>query len=530
MIENNRNNKQIYGRNDMIMLDQNNKIYGSLGIADKYVLKTEEGTMLVLKNPKSGKFGDVLTEFNMYGKSEQKQYKGINLFPPDTKLGEYAEVSIPKGSLVFWITDRTPTRGGNFRFFNEDKTESMWFGVDSGATSKRTTLTVDAKYVQNLIDTDTDFDASKMCLGVGSEPIYEPYTGGIPSPSPDYPQEIKSAVNPIVKVRGANLLKLSFKEKSNNGVTVDVVENKIRFHGTIRDTYAYWRLDNPVVIKKGTKVSLYVDDFNNHGAFVWLKKVSDNSSLLVLNKREPDVTLKNDFQLTTIGIEQYTVGDTIDFTTTFAVLCNTNQYETYHEQSITLPYTLNAIPVASGGNVTINSQQYIADYVDVERGKLVKKLKRFTISDVKAVSTWGVNKNADNITGFYFYTSENGLPKTNNDVMASTILQYADSTWGGKNVGCAMSSSYDNNYAILSVPTNILEDISSDENACASLVKICENTNAIFFYSMASPIETNLTPEEIEQYKKLRTKVPTTIVENNYNTWMKATYKSIESV
>ena len=42
-------------------------------------------------------------------------------------------------------------------------------------------------------------------------------------------------------------------------------------------------------------------------------------------------------------------------------------------QSVTLNnITLNAIPVSSGGNVTINGQQYIADYVDVERGKVVR--------------------------------------------------------------------------------------------------------------------------------------------------------------
>ena len=181
-------------------------------------------------------------------------------------------------------------------------------------------------------------------------------------------------------------------------------------------------------------------------------------------------------------------------------------------QTVTLPYTLNAIPVSSGGNVTIDGQQYIADYVDVERGKLVKKLKSFTISDIKAISTWGINESTDNITGFYFYTSENGLPKTNNDVMTSTILRYADGTWGGKNVGCAMSSDDYNNYAILSVPTNMLEDISSDENACASLAKICENTNAIFFYSMTSPIETDLTPEEIEEFKELVTYYPVTSI------------------
>lgn len=172
--------------------------------------------------------------------------------------------------------------------------------------------------------------------------------------------------------------------------------------------------------------------------------------------------------------------------------------------------TLNAIPVSSGGNVTINGQQYIADYVDVERGKLVKKLKSFTVSDIKGISTWGVNKNADNITGFYFYIRTSGLPKSDNEVMTSTILRYADDVWGGRKVGCSVSWNTLDSYIILSVPTNMLEDSSSDENACASFVKICENTNAIFFYSMASSIETDLAPEEIQAFKALTTYYPVT--------------------
>lgn len=163
----------------------------------------------------NGKIEDMV----LYGKSEQKQYKGINLFPPDTKSREYVEVSIPKGSLVFWATDGIPTNGGNFRFFNEDKTESMWLGIDSGTTSKRMSLTIDAKYVQNLIT--TDFDLSKICLGIGSEPIYEPYTGGIPSPSPDYPQEIKSVVNPTVKVTNEDGLKV--QSVTLNNITLNAI-------------------------------------------------------------------------------------------------------------------------------------------------------------------------------------------------------------------------------------------------------------------------------------------------------------------
>ena len=83
MIKNNRNNEQIYGRNDMIMLDPNNKIYGSLGIADNYVMKTEEGTKLILSNPKLGSFDDVLTELNIYGMSKQVTTTGKNLINAD---------------------------------------------------------------------------------------------------------------------------------------------------------------------------------------------------------------------------------------------------------------------------------------------------------------------------------------------------------------------------------------------------------------------------------------------------------------
>lgn len=51
-------------------------------------------------------------------------------------------------------------------------------------------------------------------------------------------------------------------------------------------------------------------------------------------------------------------------------------------QSVTLNnITLNAVPVSSGGNVTIDGQQYIADYVDVEKGKIYRKFKQLSLKD-----------------------------------------------------------------------------------------------------------------------------------------------------
>lgn len=203
----------------------------------------------------NGKIQDMV----LYGKSEQNQYKGINLIPTGISYLETIEVLIPKGTHIFWATDGTPALGGNFRFRNEDSTQETWFGVDAGKTAMTSTINIDAKYIDFLISKG---QSVKICLGIGDDPVYEPYTGGQPSPSPDYPQEIKSVVNPTVKISSEN--------------------------------------------------------------------------------------------------------------------------ET-ESQTVTLPYTLNAIPVSSDGNVTINGQQYIADYADVKRGKLVKMVDSSKLDNTQSI-------------------------------------------------------------------------------------------------------------------------------------------------
>ena len=533
MIKNNRNNEQIYGRNDMIMLTHNNKIYGSLGIADKYVMKTEEGTRLMLSNPKQGKFGDVLTEFNMYGRSEQKQYKGINLLPPDTNVNEYVEVSIPKGSLVFWITDGTPTNGGNFRFFNEDKTESMWFGIDAGITSKRMTLTVDAKYVQNLVK---DFDLSKMCLGIGNEPIYEPYVGGKPSPSPDYPQEIKSvgdSGNIEVNVRGKNLVDIY--GYSAVGITDPEEERKLfNDYGTTLSTTE--KTDKLVVnqeIVDGATVNSYTSGYFCVGIN---PKLEDGKDYIVTFKIN---VIQNPFHVSDIvvmfnGIDPYSaqvVGDKVTVKAKYnefnerqyvefrirgmslefsnfmiTEVGETDDYEPYHEeQTVTLPYTLNAIPVLSGGNYTDQSgQQWICDEINLKRG-------------VKVQRVYEVNVDGENIKFVQSDRCANisvrGLPIAliDNGQRTYGISTFTSLSW--------FFNAVNGQFLYLIEP-----DISDKIN------ESCKKQIGKIYYALETPIETALTPAEISAYKELSTKTPTTIIENNYNTWMKATYKSIESV
>ena len=249
----------------------------------------------------NGKIQDMM----IYGKSEQNQYKGINLLPTDISYREIIEVSIPKGTRIFWATDGTPALGGNFKFYNEDKTQETWFGIDTGKTAMTITINIDAKYMEFLVSKD---QSVKMCLGIGDDPVYEPYTGGQPSPSPDYPQEIKSVVNPTVKISSEN--------------------------------------------------------------------------------------------------------------------------ET-ESQTVTLPYTLNAIPVSSDGNVTIDKQQYIADYVDVERGKLVKMIDSSKLDNTQSIvnkTEWllaepqEIDLTTEEITAFKALTTY--YPTTNTSVNSEQLDGY----------------------------------------------------------------------------------------------------------
>lgn len=313
----------------------------------------------------SGKIQDMM----IYGKSEQKQYKGINLLPPDTKLSEYVEVSIPKGSSVFLTTDGTLSNGGNLKFFNEDKTKSIWLGIDAGTTSAKQYLTIDVKYVQNLIN--ASFDLSKICLGVGSEPIYEPYTGGIPSPSPDYPQEIKSVVNPTVKVTN----------------------------------------------KDGLKVQ--------------------------------SVTLNN--------------------------------------------ITLNAIPVSRGSNVTINGQQYVADYVDVERGKIVKCIEKYRIS---SGLKWIYEHSENDRFGAY------GLNiNINPNFGENTLFTHYQNKPNGTGGFIAPGNIRLHNFQGFTDVTNFKEWLDKNE----SYAYFVKNTLE----------EIDLTTEEIQIFKELATYYPTTNISVN---------------
>lgn len=449
-----------------------------------------------LADSDDGKIADMV----LYGKSEQKQYKGINLLPPDTNFNEYVEVSIPKGSLVFWATDGIPANGGNFRFFNENKTENIWFGVDSGVISNRVSLTIDAKYVQNLIN--TDFDLSKICLGVGSNPIYEPYTGGQPSPSPDYPQEIKSVVNPTVKVCGKNLLNATLQTTTRNGVTCTANgDGTYTLNGTTTTTTVFdiaqdvscssFRLvgcpvggvhDASYELQARTNNLIYGYDTGDG------KNIKADENFFIRIKINTGINCNNLlFKPMIVDASLYPDATYDDF-------------EPYKEQTVTLPYALNAIPVNSGGNVTIDGQQYVADYVDVERGKLVRMTELIEYDGTENWSLQSINNNG--IANFQITAT-----RYIGSIDMCDTFQLQKTLIGDTNTEGFMI----NNNNSLFIRINTARGISTLE----TFKEFLANKHIFILYTLSTPTEIDLAKEEITAFKALATYYPTTNISVN---------------
>lgn len=346
----------------------------------------------------------------VYGKSEQKQYSGKNLFDKSTSKsawisddGIYSEKGeIGENTDVVSIYIGVKQNSTYIASFKTNYSTSLVYWCTYNANKEfasiiknanKITIPTGIRYVRVMISLPQQYcvavnDELQVELGTEST-AYEPYTGGQPSPSPDYPQEIKSVVNPTVKVCGENLYPGSDLIGLTKTYTTDFI---------------------PVILHKG-KIYFSFDtssDTSDGRYHINAKYFDINKELMGGNGNE-SIAGNNishvsfEFDGTKAGINH----ETIDLKNVsyvkimFGIYATTATKITYKNimisatdsdfepykpiQTVTLPYTLNAIPVSAGGNVTIDGQQYIADYMDVERGKLIRMVDSSKLDNTQSI-------------------------------------------------------------------------------------------------------------------------------------------------
>lgn len=516
-----------------------------------------------------------MNEMKVFGWSKQETTKGKNLFdfsrlvsdgvnaidydnqtitiPARTNNTGYNQTlrdlcpGITPGTYVF-SAKRSNPESGNGSYFLEA-------GLDF--TFNTPTELTDALLDNHIAwynnpDSEVENVISEIQIEIGTEATdYEPYTGGQPSPSPDYPQQIVSAGSDGkigVEVRGKNLVDVY--GYSANGIPSPKAERVLfNTYGTTLSTTE--KTDKLIVhqeIIDGATANSYTSGYFCIG--INRKLENDKDYIITFNI---DV-IQNPFSASAInvlfnGIEAYKakiIGDKVtvkvsyneDGERQYVEVRNCGMsleisnfmitekdentiYEPYYEPqtiSINTPTGLPAIPVDTDGNYTdANGQQWIADYVDLKLGKYVQNICDLPLKDINLKwYTWGVNANADNGTGFYVFTTE--YARVGNTKVLATICRYNIGAWGGRENGC--SASADNSYITVSLHTSDLDDASDNKKAIESFKKIVEQTDAHVLYVRAEPIERDLTLEEIQAYKNLVTYAGTTIVENDAECYM----------
>lgn len=365
----------------------------------------------------------------------------------------------------------------------------------------------------------------------GTEALpYEPYTGGQPSPSPDYPQQIVSAGSDGkigVEVRGKNLFGLT-GIRDNEYLRIEKIENNTIYArptnmnaespGTTNYSNGWVDFSEKIKVISGI---LYTISLSYKAVQKMMEIEKLDSARILVFKDSENIILNEEIKQEIgkyVDVEfPLLIPDGTD-SIYFTITCNNcsvaikniqieeggyTSYEPYYEPqslSISTPTGLPAIPVNTDGNYTdANGQQWISDYVDLKRGKLYKKVTRLNLKDVDAISV-----------AHGFHSNGNGYlsigVKNMNKKYQPISNRYKGSEWTQK-------SGY--TYIPNSNTIVFVDDRFTDKQTA---IKLVQNTYAI--YALTSQIETDLTPEEIQAYKNLVTYAGTTIVENDAECYM----------
>lgn len=500
--------------------------------------------------------GYVITAQGVYAEGDNSAYRNVSIELDTAKVaGKIITASVESAEndagealrLICDINYKKPDGAISWNLFGMNKPITVSIPADAKLVKCRIHIIEENEKTIGYGTYTTTIKGLMVSIGDKVIP-WEPYTGGQPSPSPDYPQQIVSAGSDGkigVEVRGKNLFELT-DIRDNEYLKIEKIENNTIYArptnmnaespGTTNYSNGWVNFSEKIKVISGILYTMSLS-YKAVQKMMEIEKL-DPARILVFKDSE-NIILNEEIKQEIgkyVDVEiPLLIPDGTD-SIYFTITCNNcsvaiknfqieeggyTSYEPYHEPqslSISTPTSLPAIPVDTDGNYTdTNGQQWIADYVDLKRGKYVQNICDLPLKDISLEwDTWGVNVNTSNGTGFYAYLTK--YAHVGNTKTLATICQHNADAWGGRKIGC--NAEVNSNYITISLHTSDLDDASDNKKAIESFKKIVEQTDAHVLYVRAEPIERDLTPEEIQAYQNLVTYAGTTIVENDAECYM----------
>ena len=196
-------------------------------------------------------------------------------------------------------------------------------------------------------------------------------------------------------------------------------------------------------------------------------------------------------------------------------------YEPYRTpQILTLqtPNGLPGVPVSKDGNYTDqNGQQWVCDEIDLGRGKYVQRIEEHILKSKNITSI----TNSRQINSEYYGIEYNGCTKDfvgkfGNGVLCDKLaFVKPNSNINGHEITYAPG----NGIIVFGLKKSLVPSGDLDE-----IRNYITSNNFAFLILIDSPIEKDLTPEEITEYKKTHTNYPTTVITNDAGAHMEVSY------
>lgn len=188
-------------------------------------------------------------------------------------------------------------------------------------------------------------------------------------------------------------------------------------------------------------------------------------------------------------------------------------YTPYVEpQSLTLatPNGLPGVPVSKDGNYTdSNGQQWVCDEIDLARGKYVQRVLLLKFDSNSPFDLQSINTN--NIANFAYGLSKKS--RSGSEGICNRLKQSAKLIANETNEGVHISES------VIFIRLKTTRASTVEE-----LKQFLANNPTDVLYQIATPIERDLTPEELAAYSSLHTNYPTTVITNDAGAHMEVSY------
>lgn len=394
--------------------------------------------------------------------------------------------------------------------WSSEKINTELSKVNTDVTALKEDLTHKADAIVETASGETIQVEDSSGLGFEGLRIFGKSTqDGVPTPESPVPIVGAGDKGTIeVEVTGTNLFDVSKIEdtwngsygiKNNNGVLEMVSssnDSTISSNKTLKELCPQVKVGETYVfsaINSGTRKEIYL---YNTGVVEYGKPIVATNEVLNSKLRFYLSNKINDSGI--IHNIQVNKGDTV------------LPYEPYRiPQTLALstPNGLPGIKVDKDGNYTDkNGQQWICDEIDLARGKYVQRVRNAVLNSSLGQLSVGVHGNGVHYLG----VSLKVRPKMNSLGMCERYK--GNERWTDKNGYVYIPS----NRSII-ITDNRFTDIDSAK-------RIIDTEQAKLLYIMDTPIEHDLTPEEITAYKTLHTNYPTTVVSNDESAHMEVSY------